>query len=570
MGPRGGRRKRAVEHKGRTTRSFPKVEPIRKPGYRWLPPRIESTFTPEGDGIRATLEPAADESMFTAAQQVGIPAGRYVDHEALDVLRQVAKILDVRLEDRLSHLNHDDLIEKLASNLEVHDRSSAYLQDEAKAIWTEEGARSIRHLIERTLLNKGGGTEPVSLEEAVRLSLENDRLERLRTSTFVADPAAARLNRDHDVVPIERALVRIELTLSEDGALRVVQRPRRLDIDKFIAAQTMSGPVRHDQAVSSQLVPRADGTCLALSREFRTLNETMASELGFSLRDWFSALVTLRAHSLESPVSLGEVQTLIDRHAVRAIPRSRRNAVLDWIVLGRHNIRGSPPDAAVDSTRTKRVALRPVFQLPRSLKLLWHPYTVGVAADLALSYLAQRTVPWPREDLPWLVRDAVRAAGRPASAAFEREVADAARSFGCWVIENLRPEDARALGLPLTGEVDVLAADPSRCLVWVLEAKDAAEKYTVEQISVSLDQFLTAPCKPSGAPNNYAAKLIRKTEEIRQDVTGFVAALGGPQMEWKSVRCAFVSRTPLPASCAVPSSGLEFILLSSLRTAMLA
>ena len=137
---------------------------------------------------------------------------------------------------------------------------------------------------------------------------------------------------------------------------------------------------------------------------------------------------------------------------------------------------------------------------------------------------------------------------------FERLVFDEIRatSFGDHVVRNVQTGQnaLRRIGIPLefNTEIDAVAADPRRGILWVVSAKDSEQVQTEAQIKNQLKAFYGGNRDSIGA-RCHVATLRQQVDALRPHAATIAAALGvaaerGP---WHT-RGIFVTRIPSPAA----------------------
>jgi hypothetical protein len=526
---------------------------------------VDHFLTDDGARIRARLLADAADRFDHAIAFDGPAPGSYVGHRAIEALERCAGVATELLDTYLRPLDPDLTVNQLAWNLELHDRGTFELHrrgDDSDHLRLESSA--IRSLLEHVLSDPGKGRNDASAEECVVLTQLAMRLDSIRGYLQRADPNAARLNRDPTPTPASRALTTLEATIEPSGVLHIKQLPLRFDFELFNRLLERAGVIAHDPSLVDQLLWQGSAPA-PMSAEIAALNQEFAAGVGCSLRSWFGTLQVLSTDAMSGPMTENQLTKFIFERARGKLPEHEVRAAVKWTTLRAGEARSKlaePPDQS--APRRMDLSLRPIVELPRSKKLIWYRHTVGVAADLTLSYLSQWTLGWRRQELPWSVGSITRTAAQAAQTAFEDDVAATVQSAGWWTHCRLDPKTVERLALPLRGEIDLLAAHPDSSILWVLEAKDSADKYSVEQISVMLDQYFDLPPKAGGGQRSQHQKLLGKVLDVEVDPRRLVSSLGGPDRDWSVVRCAFVSRRPLPAACAVPPPKTPFVMLADL------
>ena len=108
---------------------------------------------------------------------------------------------------------------------------------------------------------------------------------------------------------------------------------------------------------------------------------------------------------------------------------------------------------------------------------------------LLLTYLNDQQLPWPDASLPAPVREAVKAWHKLAEDHLETELVTAATEAGLASKANLKETKARSVGLALRGEIDLLAADPVRHRIWIIEAKHLRQAFSPLETGARIADF---------------------------------------------------------------------------------
>jgi hypothetical protein len=116
-----------------------------------------------------------------------------------------------------------------------------------------------------------------------------------------------------------------------------------------------------------------------------------------------------------------------------------------------------------------------------------------------------------------------------------------------------------------TREIDVIAADPERRLLWVISAKDAAQVHENSQVKVQLGQFYGGNRDTIGGKSHVAVlhQTIRFLAPHAATVAKHLGTADVAKQPWRA-RGLFVTRIPSPAA-ADRRRTYPVVLLSSLR-----
>ena len=138
--------------------------------------------------------------------------------------------------------------------------------------------------------------------------------------------------------------------------------------------------------------------------------------------------------------------------------------------------------------------------------------------------------------------------------------------FGVFSAATIEPVHApRRLGVVIAGEIDAVAADPERLILWIISAKDAEQALSVSQVRNQLKEFYGGDKRHLGG-KSHVAVLHRHVTSLHDQAATVARTLGvaPPVPDSWQVRGLFVIRVPGPAAadrrCTYP-----VVLLSGLR-----
>lgn len=204
--------------------------------------------------------------------------------------------------------------------------------------------------------------------------------------------------------------------------------------------------------------------------------------------------------------------------------------------------------------REQRVATRPL--IPVDDRLVWVlPRRAQVTQRLISTYLADSRIPWP--DLPPAVLRMAERHRKKNDAEIEDRASDICRSTGLIVRQNVTARCARRQGLywpDEAGECDVLAADPLRRRLWVIEAKNPHNTVSARRLSSAIREF--------HKQDGHIDKLYRRRDVVQADTKGVARFLRQPPDGW-TVHAVIVSPNVEPAAF-VPNPRACFVCLDDL------
>jgi hypothetical protein len=203
-----------------------------------------------------------------------------------------------------------------------------------------------------------------------------------------------------------------------------------------------------------------------------------------------------------------------------------------------------------------------------------------------LTYLDNQQLPWPDRDLPAAVRQAVKAWHKQAEEHLETELSAATTSAGLPSRLNLTPQKAARLGLRLPGEIDLLAADPARRRIWVIEAKHLRPIYSALEIGSRIADFHGSKALAlgqgtveynqlrSGSFRPYASRVLANTHAVRENKQVAIRLISQTSAEARLAQVSvddwevvpLIVTTSVEVSAFVSDPAVTFIMIDHLAT----
>ena len=195
--------------------------------------------------------------------------------------------------------------------------------------------------------------------------------------------------------------------------------------------------------------------------------------------------------------------------------------------------------------RDARLVTRPFIEDAGSGDLIVMPWWAEQSFDVYERYVRNGRLPWPD-----VGTGAVKKALDDYRAKRNRELEDdvGVELTAHALPHKLRVKKASVLGIPvLYGEIDAIVAVEATKTLWLLEAKDLGESFSIAEISRAIRVFFD--------PDGYLTKLERKVENVKADTEAAVSkVLGGAgSVSGWTVRGAVVTRRPIPAGYVSPA-----------------
>jgi hypothetical protein len=440
------------------------------------------------------------------------------------------------------------------------------------------------------------------------------------------DLAAAALDTSLEAQYAFAALQPAELEVTEYGHVHIARTgPARVDIGGWQLAKLQEqahgylseGAGQADrtgnQASASPPVggrdPGQRETIRSLLREdarsstgFRAVNakgllavdDQLIAHCGFGLDSVAAVLGTAASWDVPAephpPVAQVSRAAFVDTAATSSgLPREHIDAAVLACTLNREKIQHDGLRYWQLKERSARLALRPLIEPPdaeRAGELWLLPRCAHRTQSLLLTYLNSQQLPWPDRDLPETVRQAVTTWHNQAEAQLERELAAAATTAGLPHRLNLKPQKAARLGLRLPGEIDLIAADPARRRIWIVEAKHLRPIYSPLEIGSRIADFHGSKALSLGQGTieynqlksrsfrPYVSRVIANTRAVQENKQAAVRLIGeGPSQvrlneaiadDWEVVPLIVTTSVEVSAFAADPA--VTFVLVDHLAT----
>ena len=283
----------------------------------------------------------------------------------------------------------------------------------------------------------------------------------------------------------------------------------------------------------------------ATPNELRALDLEMRSRVGTGFDAILATLRTARSWPRD-PGS--EYATVTVRELVKNVktwsrlPESEITTAVELLRLSRSTLQAEDAAGAYPywllEQRSARCSTRPFIEAG-ARRLLIVPELAAGTQMIVARYLQDGRVPWP-EVAKTLLRP-LRNFRRWQNLRLEQLAEEQLRLAGYLVKRSLEPQDLRRFGVPIddsVGEIDLVVVDAARRKLWVFEAKDPEESFSIHDLSVGAKEFRT----------KYVDQLNRKYAGVVQCRAELIAHLGGDAGgDWSIHKAFLVSRVELAA-----------------------
>ncbi|MGW1002258.1 hypothetical protein [Streptomyces sp. NPDC002520] len=254
--------------------------------------------------------------------------------------------------------------------------------------------------------------------------------------------------------------------------------------------------------------------------------------------DALGAILLTASDWLAGPDGTATVTTealVAEAAAWAGLPADHLRAAVDRLRLHPGNAASTTEHAYTEVERRTRPLTHPLIAHGEDLLVL--PWLAHAAREAYAACLDDGRLPHP--ELPDPVDKALTRHRQQLDQRLESDVREAARAAGLPHRFRLLEKTAAQLGVPgLTGEIDLLVADPDTGRLWVIEAKNPTRAVAVHALQQHIKKFTT----------RYRDKLLAKAATVTQYAAHAAAACGvDAERPWR-VLPLMVTRTIEPAA----------------------
>jgi hypothetical protein len=237
------------------------------------------------------------------------------------------------------------------------------------------------------------------------------------------------------------------------------------------------------------------------------------------------------------------------------------DAAIDRLTLDPERLASQGISYATQERRHHRIAISPIPVVGSRVLLM--PWRIFAAQNTYANYLDDGRLPWHPEDLPKTVIDAFGHYRQIGNRALERAALAQANALGLSGSINVTPAMAKAAGLTIGGEIDLLIADPAHERIWVCEVKDIYTAISPQTIQRRIDKY-------TDSRRGFIRRLLMRQREVAGNISGALALLGLPAASgsWRTLPL-MITRRVEPAAF-VAGIGVPFIVIADLAAALTA
>jgi hypothetical protein len=231
------------------------------------------------------------------------------------------------------------------------------------------------------------------------------------------------------------------------------------------------------------------------------------------------------------------------------------DAAIDRLTLDPEQLASEGISYATQERRHHRMAISPIPVVGG--RLLVMPWRIFAAQNTYANYLDDGRLPWHPEDLPDTVIDAFGHYRQIGNRALERAALEQANALGLPGSMNVTPAMAKAAGLTIGGEIDLLVADPAHERIWVCEVKDIYTAVSPQTIQRRIDKY-------TNSRHGFVRRLLTRRREVAGNTSGALALLRMPTTvgSWRTLPL-MVTRRVEPAAF-VAGIGVPFVVIADL------
>jgi hypothetical protein len=236
------------------------------------------------------------------------------------------------------------------------------------------------------------------------------------------------------------------------------------------------------------------------------------------------------------------------------LPASQIESAIDHLLLTRDAIPLTSGEIFDDRRDRPRIVGKPLIK--HDGKVLVMPWRVRAAQEFYAASLRDGRLPWPLDAQTEKVRKAFLEYRKRPNRELESMAEEVARGTGLTTRARLEPHEAQSLGLPVRGELDLLAVDVERHRVWVIEVKDPSPGWSPAAMAYRMRRFVDK--------GNYVDKLLEAEHSVREHLDATLDLLGvppGPE-PWE-VAPLMVTRA-VETAAFVPEPKVPFVTISNL------
>jgi hypothetical protein len=294
------------------------------------------------------------------------------------------------------------------------------------------------------------------------------------------------------------------------------------------------------------------------ARALLAIDDALGADAGFGLDALRAVLLTVSAWQVpDDPVppvaNVSRDQLVANVAEWSELPTTEITSAVDACTLTAQRLADEGLRYWQLEKRSARLALRPLLAppAPRTPGELWLlPRRAHATLRLVLNYLDDGRLPWPSRELTVAVSQAVQDWRKLADQALEDRALAAATQAGLEARSRIQPRKAHRKGLPVEREIDLLAADPARHRLYVIEAKHAQQPFSPPEMAfniidmhgasaLAIDETTLNPRQASGDDVPYVDRLLTTTRIVSDHLHTTLGLLGlaGPGATQTTLGC---------------------------------
>jgi hypothetical protein len=291
--------------------------------------------------------------------------------------------------------------------------------------------------------------------------------------------------------------------------------------------------------------PSGAGPPRSLDGPLARIDHAMKEGHGYTGTTLLSVLSVLQSWptSNDMPVGVaaqGELAAYIRANATS--PEEEIAPALVALTLRHEDITLTPLEPWEMARRPVRLLTRPIVDIGEG-RVIIAPWFIGDSLAVYARYLTDGRLPWHSKFNHARLTRGLEDYRAERNLVLESDAGSEIKRLGYLVKQRIKKP--KTIGLAeLPGEIDVLAIDVNRGNLWVIEAKDPAEAFSVAEIERSVRRFYSSDPDEPG----WVEKLLSKVAVVENHADDIAKAMGAPTRSKWLVRGLVVTRRLVPAA----------------------
>jgi hypothetical protein len=587
-------------------RAFPDADQARTEfteAWNAVPPSLR-TLTYSGPSARATTvfsaatlaDGASSRARRRIAAQValhGIAPQERSGPDAVALLPQLCRAAEAALRKDLASFDGRKAIAAAAGEIERFWELRSY-NEQMRAAGLDADPRQRAALqVDETLTGRAGD---LLFEELLRHPPQGPARLDHRDWAELIHLAAECLHLRENLDASRCGLLALSVRVLPGGAVRIERTEALMDMPRHQAERAAISDLAIGELIEEVVLPRTpegDNRFVSLREELEhaaatgpdwderqearlllAVDDAMLEHMGAGHDALLAVLQTASAWPVPGDpfaltASVPADELIADAAAWSGLAQHQIAAAVDRLTLSPARLAAEEARMWTVEGRDARLLIRPLVAAPDGTRLLVLPRRAAATRRVFSNYLSDGRLPWPYHGLPEPVRKAAEAWRGHRNGQFERAVDQCFAQLGVALRRpSLKPNKARAMGLQLTRELDLLALEPDRRIIWVVEAKDQHTPFEPASLVKEVVDFhgaeRDAPVRavaPHAKPPHQAflGKLLDNVRQVDRQKAAVLTAFDLDPVDAASWQVRPLIITPRPCAAAVvPGTNIAF------------